>query len=297
MSPDMKSIKLIAPAKINIYLKVLGRRSDGYHELVMLNELLELADEIKISLDDEIEEKALIFECDDKSLPCDETNICIRAACLMRAISGRKEGMRIELKKRIPIAGGLGGGSSDACAVMRGLNHLFELDMSQRELSEAGLKLGADVPFFFSGGPAVVEGIGEKVKAVEEFPDMWIILVNPGKRISTKAVYDAFDLELTPCSDRVSLPCFYKGLGEVIKFAHNDLERVTAKMCPEVEEIKGMLLKYGALVSWMSGSGPTVVGLFEDKVARDLAFKRLSGYGLRVIATRNLEGKLSGGVI
>ncbi len=337
-------MEILAPAKINIVLRVLGRRPNGYHDLLMLNERLDVADELTIEIPPFPKGGAggiaqqIIITCDDPNVPCDERNICYKAAKKLMELNYVAEPFRvppvdgrlkhvsseverpsatpsitIHIKKRIPVAAGLGGGSSDAAAVLKGLNELLELGLPRERLAEIGVKLGADVPFFLYDGAAICEGIGEKITTLGSLPNMWIILINPNFPVATKWVYEEFDklerapaegwsasggselfppykinLELTDRGRNVShLRHNFKELGELVKVVHNDLELVTAAKFPEIKVIEKLLTDNGALISWMSGSGPTVVGMFASKGARDLAFEKLNRPEWRVIKTSN----------
>ncbi len=294
----MKSFK--APAKINIVLRVTGRRANGYHDLLMLNETLDVYDEIEIEVGSRKSEvgSQIKITCDDRSVPCDETNICYKAAAKLLELVQGKFSVKIHIIKRIPVAAGLGGGSSDAAAVLRGLNEILDLNLSREKLSELGVKLGADVPFFLYDKPAVCEGIGDKVTTLDSLPNMWILLINPNFPASTKWVYEEFDklpnlaqIQLTPDIARARLPRFFKELGEVAKVVHNDLELVTAEKFPEIKQIKKQLVDNGAIVSWMSGSGPTVVGMFRTEKDRVAAAKKIrkNNSNWRVIETSNIK--------
>ncbi len=305
----MDRVVLEAPAKINVVLRVTGVRADGYHELLMLNEKLTLADEISIETRDqrlETRDQGITITCDDPDVPCNETNLCYRAASVVFEEVGKSAGrqvvrsVNIDIKKRIPVAAGLGGGSSDAAAVMMGLSKISDLNWSREKLADLSLKIGTDLPFFFFDGPAVVEGVGEKVRPVEKLPNMPIILINPGFEVSTPEIYKTFDrikeLQLTHINQDVSsLPPSagvlagrnFKGLADVAEVIHNDLEFVTAEKYPEIVEIENLLKESGALVSWMSGSGPTVIGLFESIEERDAAFENLNEAKWRVFLTSN----------
>lgn len=325
-----------APTKINIVLKITGRRPNGYHDLLMLNEKLELADTVRIRRWQKAEEVGsrksevgsqisdlrgpkITITCDDESVPCDERNLCHKAAkalvnyciCHPESTNGGRRISRtqlnsgdsslislaqndiiIHIEKRIPVAGGLGGGSSDAAAVLKGLNELLDLNISTEVLADIGVKLGADVPFFLYDGPAICEGIGDKITLLDKLPNMWILLVNPNIPVSTKYVYETFDekyaLQLTGDNRHVSLPRYFKGLADVAAVVQNDLELVTANEHPEIKEIEKTIEASGAVKSWMSGSGATVIGMFDAQEKRDRAFENLIGRGWRVIKTSNL---------
>ncbi|MFA4874106.1 MAG: 4-(cytidine 5'-diphospho)-2-C-methyl-D-erythritol kinase [bacterium] len=278
----MRNIVIKAPAKVNTILRVVGRRPNGYHDLEMVMVPLTLCDEITLTSIPSGVELSVDGSADagmhgDKNLAC-------RAASAMLEASGRSDGVRIELRKRIPVAAGLGGGSSDAASVLRGLNELWGLGLSPEGLAEIGVTLGADVPFFCHHRPAYVEGIGDRVTPYESFPNLSFLLINPGFAVSTPWVYSQWDLQLTVklCGARVR-PLF-QGVSDVLASLHNDLERVTIPAHPEIEVIKGALMGAGAAGALMSGSGPTVFGAFVDIAARDRARERLENRRWRIFA-------------
>ncbi|PIR18100.1 MAG: 4-(cytidine 5'-diphospho)-2-C-methyl-D-erythritol kinase [Deltaproteobacteria bacterium CG11_big_fil_rev_8_21_14_0_20_49_13] len=308
-------MKILAPAKINIVLRVLGRRPDGYHDLFMLNEKLTVADEITIEAGNHAScvmphasDIPITITCDDASVPCDETNICHKVAKAILCQQGQsdqqcRQSIKIHIKKNIPVAAGLGGGSSDGAAVLKGINEILDLKLSNENLAEIGVKLGADVPLFLYDGPAICEGIGDKITTLKKLPNMWILLVNPNFPVSTKWVYEEFDklqgLQLTEQNQGVSsLPSpaedllagrDFKGLDDLAKVVHNDLELVTVAKYPEIGEIKKMIKGRGAVHSWMSGSGPTVVGMFENEKMCHVAAEKMRAHdpSWLVIETQN----------
>lgn len=283
-------MKIKAPAKINVYLKVLGRRDNGYHDLVMLNQKLSICDELDVVVQSGDGSSPIVMTCDDASLPCDSSNLCWRAAEMIREYAKKSDRVTIHLSKRVPMAAGLGGGSSDAAAILRALNDLWDLKLNAAALSEIGVRLGADVPFFcHESAAAIAEGIGERITELPNLPKMWVILVNPNFPVSTKSVYEAVDLQLTGEVEHVDLPKYYKEFKDVINIVHNDLELVTAAKYPVIKEIESLLVNNGSEMSWMSGSGPTVVGLFSEKAVRDEAARQLDGRGWRIIATENIS--------
>ncbi|MBI2975301.1 MAG: 4-(cytidine 5'-diphospho)-2-C-methyl-D-erythritol kinase [Deltaproteobacteria bacterium] len=238
----------------------------------------------------------IFITCDDPSVPCDETNLCYKATKLLVDFASQNldTALHIHIKKRIPVAAGLGGGSSDAAAVLKGLNELLDLNWPREKLAELGVKLGADVPFFLYDGPVICEGIGDKITTLSSLPNMWILLINPNFPVSTKWVYEEFDklagLQLTEKAlDVRGLGRNFKGLRELADVVHNDLELVTAAKYPEIEQIKKMLTENGAVRSWMSGSGPTVVGMFgsESVCAEAAKVAKEKNAKWRVIETSN----------
>lgn len=254
-------MEISAPAKINTFLKIVGKRENGYHDLQMIMVPVSLYDDLVL------EDAPGDIEFFSDGLTDDgmvaEKNLCWRAASLLRETYHVKRGAKIYLKKRIPLGAGLGGGSSDAASVLIGLNKLWELNLPPERLAEIGVKLGADVAFFCFGVPAMVTGIGDRVEPLKKFPNLMILLINPGIHIATKDVYQTFDLLLTEKSSNVSFPQIFNHLGDVCSSLHNDLERVVLQSCPEIVRIKGFLRDCGAKGVLMSGSGSTVFGVFD----------------------------------
>lgn len=276
----MKGVTITAPSKVNTLLRVIGKRPDGFHDLEMVMVPLTLADEITI---EEIQ-KGIEFQLDGEGDAgmSGEKNLAFRAAALMREAAGVSIGVSIRLKKKIPIAAGLGGGSSDAAAVLKGLNLLWNLGWSPDRLAGLGVGLGADVPFFCHEGAAYVEGIGDRVSPCSDFPDMSFILVNPGFSVPTPWVYEQYDLELTPKYSDARVRPHFRVFSDVCASLHNDLEAVTSKAFPEIREIRKTLLDFGAAGAMMSGSGPTVFGIFEGAADRDRAMSMPCGRKWRV---------------
>ena len=271
----MKILTIEAPTKINLRLKVTGKRPDGYHYLSMLNEKLALSDKITIELSGDIRK----FGGDlDVDLVCPgradletDSNLVIKAAKALATEAGVASPLRISVEKKIPVGAGLGGGSSDAAATILALNRLWNLNKSQEELARIGVTIGADVPFFMWDGPAKVTGIGELVDRRISLPKLWVLLVNPGFEVSTKWVYGALDLELTANIEDDRFPAIFKDLCELHSIVENDLEPVVRKRHKEILEMEDYLKDCGACFAFMSGSGPTVVGIFASKDERDSA--------------------------
>lgn len=251
---------VFAPAKINLCLHVLGKRPDGYHELAMLMQRVGLYDRLEISLE---EKPGVRVVCGGLDLAPGEENIASRAARRMLELAGCSGGATIVLDKQIPVAAGLGGGSSDAAAVLMGLNEMLGLGLSRQRLMTEGVKLGADVPFFVYGSTAWATGIGDRLQKVDRLPPVWYVLVNPGVAVSTAWAYQ--NLGLTSLRDKIKLPRFSGMEEELVSLLHNDLESVTVTRHPVVGEVKKSLLDLGALGSLMSGSGPTVFGVFRNE--------------------------------
>lgn len=253
----MKSLTLKAPAKVNYRLDVLRRRPDGYHDLRMIMQRIDLCDEIIIALSGI---PGIRVTCGRDGVPDGPGNIAWRAAEVLLALSGRKVGIDIAITKNIPVAAGLGGGSSDAATVLMGVNELLGLGLSTERLMEIGVTLGADVPFFIFGKTAQAEGVGDVLTAIDAVPSLWLVLVNPNIPVSTAWVYQS--LRLTGERNGDTIPRFFKDVEDVCAVLSNDLESVTIERYPVIGEIKEMLIAAGAAGSLMSGSGPTVFGLF-----------------------------------
>lgn len=285
MDTGISRLDLEAPAKINLYLEVTGRRSDGYHELASLIQKIGLADRLRF---EKIDIPKIELHCPNSSLAEDDGNLVFQAASrFCRFYQGRNSdntcGVRITLEKNIPIAAGLGGGSSDAATTLLGLNQLFNANIPKRELFEIATAIGADVPLFLYKESAVwVTGIGEVITPAPSLTNFRILLVNPGFDVSTRWVYENFELTTREkkfnfsCFSQPDLPEFRKSnlVDEYIASGTlvNDLERVTVSRYPIIDEIKQQMLQSGAEAALMSGSGPTVFGLFleqESEAAED----------------------------
>lgn len=264
------SIRLKAPAKVNFRLDVLRRRPDGYHDLRMVMQRIGLCDELEITLS---EPPGIRVSCDGADLPEDEGNLVWRAAAAMLKISGKQTGVCIRLAKKIPVAAGLGGGSSDAASTILGLNWLLGLELDERTLMEIGLSLGADVPFFIFSRPAVATGIGEKLAPLDGIAPVWLLLVNPGIHVSTAWVYQ--NLLLTTDKVAAKIPFLYNSADEICAILANDLEEVTEKRFPVIAEIKELMMAWGARGALMSGSGPTVFAVFADEQSARLAEEKI----------------------
>ncbi|MFV0438658.1 MAG: 4-(cytidine 5'-diphospho)-2-C-methyl-D-erythritol kinase [Desulfopila sp.] len=257
-------LRLEAPCKINLLLQVTGRRADGYHELVTWMQKLDLCDELLLQLRPV---PGIALHCDTPSTPAAGDNLAWRAARLFfeRSRRGRGMGVEIGLVKRIPVGAGLGGGSSDAGTVLRGLNALFDQEFTETELVKLATGLGADVPFFAVAHSAVLAtGIGEVMTPVAPLADCTFLLVNPGFAVSTKWVFDNFTL--TSKGEHSTLFPSRNHGAPILSLSdmRNDLEFVTSRAFPEIEQMKERALEAGACTAMMSGSGPTVFGVFPD---------------------------------
>jgi 4-diphosphocytidyl-2-C-methyl-D-erythritol kinase len=249
-----------SPAKVNLILKVLRRREDGYHDIASLMQKVSLADEMEFAP----RKEGVALACPGSDLPTGDGNLVVRAARALFAEAGFTGGADITLHKRIPTAAGLGGGSSNAATTLIVLNDLFRFGFDRDRLIRIGARIGADVPFFIYGSSAWAFGIGEILEPAATPPGMWLVLVNPGFEVPTKWVYQSLNLPLTKTAIQYSIPTF-SGVRELAAVLSNDLEAVTVARYPQLDELKGFLLRQGALGSLMSGSGPTVFGLFESE--------------------------------
>ena len=271
----MNQIELKALAKINLGLDVLGRRENGYHDVRMVMQSIYLYDEVKIA---KKKEPGITLTTNLKFLPTGDGNIAYKAAQLLMDEFDLKEGVQITLNKHIPVAAGLAGGSSNAAAVLFGMNRLFGLRLTQQELMDRGVKLGADVPYCIWGGTALSEGIGEKLSRVDAMPGCYILIAKPGISVSTAFVYQNLNLSglaKHPDIDGM-LECLRtKDLKGICDRLENVLETVTIKEYPIIEEVKKHLVDQGAMGALMSGSGPTIFAIFQDKKTADNALKSL----------------------
>jgi 4-diphosphocytidyl-2-C-methyl-D-erythritol kinase len=249
-----------SPAKINLILKVLRKREDGYHDLATLMQRVSLCDEMRFSLTGD----TIAVKSPGSALPENEDNIVYRAAQALFSYVSYTSGVEIEIKKKIPIAAGLGGGSSNAATTLVALNDMVGCHLSTEDLINIGLKIGADVPFFIYGKTAWAFGIGEQLQNADEIPPMWFVLVNPGFEVSTKKVYENLKLGLTKEGIKYNIPRLEK-VSHIAGELSNDLEKVTCEFHPIIKDIKGLLKSAGALGSLMSGSGPTVFGIFKNE--------------------------------
>lgn len=271
----MRHMELKALAKINLGLDVLGRRENGYHDVRMIMQSVYLYDEVKL---DQSEEPGIRVRTNLGFLPTGEGNIAYKAAQMLTDEFGIGPGIDISLNKHIPVAAGLAGGSADAAAVLFGLNRMFGLKLSQKELMERGVKLGADVPYCIMRGTVLAEGIGEELTVLPAMPKCTVLIAKPPVSVSTKVVYEALDArEITahPDIDGIIEGLKEGNLKRIASSMGNVLESVTIPMHPVIEQIKDEMKAAGALNAMMSGSGPTVFGLFENRAAARDAQRRI----------------------
>jgi 4-diphosphocytidyl-2-C-methyl-D-erythritol kinase len=253
------TLTLFAPAKINYLLDVIGKRPDGYHDLRMIMQRVNLCDEITLTL---TSAPGINVTCNSKGAPDGPGNIAWKAARALLDIAESGIGVHIDIVKNIPVAAGLGGGSSDAASVLMGMNELLHLGLTEQKLMKTGCKLGADVPFFIFKKTALAEGVGEILTSLPEIPKCWILLINPGVHVSTAWVYRS--LQLTSMRELNKLPEFFESIEDIVSILSNDLESVTIPEFPVIADIKARLMDLGAAGSMMSGSGPTVFGIFNS---------------------------------
>ena len=259
------TVTLKALAKINLGLDVLGRRENGYHDVRMVMQTIYLYDNVTM---EKTEEAGIHLECNLFYLPVDESNIAYKAAKLLMDEFDIQEGVRIVLDKHIPVAAGLAGGSANAAAVLVGMNRLFSLGLTQKDLMERGVSLGADVPYCVMRGTVLAEGIGEILTPLPPLPKCCVLIAKPGISVSTKTVYEKLDsqeIEDHPNIDGILEGLEHEDLLKVASSMGNVLETVTIGDYPIIEEIKDVMKDAGALNAMMSGSGPTVFGIFDDR--------------------------------
>ena len=270
----MNQIELRALAKINLGLDVLGKRENGYHDVRMVMQSIYLYDDVKI---EKTAEPGISLVTNLGFLPTGEGNLAYRAAKLLMDEFEIEEGVKISLNKHIPVAAGLAGGSSNAAAVLFGINRIFRLGLSQKELMERGVSLGADVPYCIMRGTVLAEGIGEELSVLPPMPKCTVLIAKPPVSVSTKVVYEALDakeIAVHPDIDGIIDGLKKKSLKDVAACMGNVLEDVTIPMHPVIEDIKNEMKASGALNAMMSGSGPTVFGLFESRAAAREAQRR-----------------------
>lgn len=276
-----------APAKINLSLDVLYKREDGYHELEMIMTTVDLADRLELSL---LNNNDITVYSHSRFVPDDERNLAYKAAKLLKERCNVNKGVGITIEKNIPVAAGLAGGSSDAAAVLRGLNKLWDLGLSLDELAEIGTEIGSDVAFCVYGGTALAKGRGEIITPIPAPPNCWVVLAKPPIGVSTAEVYEKLQL------DKVEHP----NINEMLQAIHNRdykgicnnlgnvLESVTLNHYPEVKAIKDDMKRFGADAVLMSGSGPTVFALVQHDSRMQRVYNGLRGYCRQVYAVRML---------
>ncbi len=288
-------MQLRAFAKINLGLDVVRKREDGYHEVKMIMQTIQMYDLIKI---EKCQESGIHLTTNLPYVPVDERNLVYRAAKLLMDEFQIQQGVTMDLKKFIPVSAGMAGGSSDAAATMVGINHLFELNLSTEELMKRGVTIGADVPYCIMRGTALAEGIGEILTPLPAIPFCYILIGKPGVNVSTKTAYENLNLagikKHPRIDDMVEAICRQdlKGMAELME---NVFEPGIIREYPVIQKIKDRMLEHGAMNAMMSGSGPTVFGVFNDRRKMERAADSLkeSHLAKTVFATRvfNIGGK------
>ncbi len=285
----MNEIKLKAYAKINLSIDIISKRSDNYHNVEMIMQQIDLHDVITIKKNS-LNKINIISE--NKDIPFDNNNIAYKVARYILDNYNISTGIDIYIEKNIPIAAGLAGGSSDAAAVIKGMNKLFSLNLSIDTMKEIGVKFGADIPFCIEGGACIATGIGEKLKKIEPL-NAYILLIKPDINVSTKEVYENLDLSSIknhPNTNRI-VDLIKKDKKYLLKNEmYNVLEEVTIKMHPEIKSIKEKMYNEKAIVSMMSGSGPTVFGIYDDYNEINLAYNNLMKEYKNVYIARQVNG-------
>ncbi len=269
----MEELHLKSYAKVNLALEVLYKREDGYHEIDSIMQQIDLCDELVFIEKDE----GITIESNSSEVPLDSSNLVYKAWEIMKEFSGIDNGISIRIDKKIPIAAGLAGGSSNAAATLRAINQLWNLKLSEEELREIGVRIGADIPFCIMGGTARAKGIGEKLTRLESFNDKCILIANPGIRIASAYAYSKLDLDGEKYEPTKLIESMERNdlIGVSAKL-YNRLEKAIIAENPIIRTIKDMMNANGALGSLMSGSGSTVFGIFDDEEKMEFANKKLS---------------------
>ncbi len=270
-------LELVAHAKVNLFLQVLGNRDDGYHDLELVFQTLSLND--RLVLQDRSDAMVRV-RCSHPHVPGNQDNLVLQAVRLLHETTGVQRGVTIYLHKRIPVAAGFGGGSSDAAAVLRGLNRFWSLGLSPGELQQLARNLGADVAYFLTGGTCLGRGIGDLLTPLPDLPPLWVLLACPRVRLSTGEVFRLWDQEER--QDRVHLEAFLASLrrGDLAAIGANManvLEKVSGRLCPEIVRLRQYMLAQGALGSLMSGSGPAVFALVATAREAEIMADRVRG--------------------
>lgn len=280
-------MKLKAYAKINISLDVTGKREDGYHLLRMIMQTIDLYDLITV----EESMSGINITCNRPYVPTDNRNLAYKAAKLFMENYDIRSGVNINIRKNIPVAAGLAGGSTDAASVLKSMRDIFKPSVEDKELMELGIKIGADVPYCIVGGTALCEGVGEIVSPLKPFKDYILVLVKPNFGVSTKDVYSALDLSKIfkhPETDELMRAMEQGDIGFVSKNMKNILENVTLKKHQSLREIKKDFIKMEALGTLMSGSGPTIFGFFEDMLKAKSCYDKMKEKYREVFITRTV---------
>lgn len=287
----MDSIRLKARAKINLGLDVLGKREDGYHEVRMVMQTIGIYDRLILT---KIPEEEIRITSNLAFLPVNENNLIYKAIKLLKDEYHFPGGVSVDLNKFIPVAAGMAGGSTDAASTMFGVNRLFGLNLSMGKMMELGVRLGADVPYCVMRGTALAEGTGEKLTRITPVPHMWILIAKPQINVSTRLVYEQLDMggiQKHPDIDGIIRAIEAQDVVRIAQSMGNVLENVTVPLYPVIETIKQDMLSHGAINAMMSGSGPTVFGIFPDEqtTLACQAFLKKKGDARQVYITENFN--------
>lgn len=268
----MTMLKLNSYAKINLFLDIKGKLQNGYHIIKTVLQSIDIYDEIALI---PINDNKIIIECSDKSIPINEKNTCYKAALLLKKAFGINSGIQIYINKKIPSGAGMAGGSSNAAAVIKGLNKMWKLNLSKKEMIDIGAQIGADVPFCLVGGTCLAEGIGDKVTELNDFQWDNILLVKPEFSISTAFVYKNLDTNYynSNCEEYILKYITSYDYEKAAKCAANTLEKVVEKYHPEINYIKKLMIDNGAISSIMTGSGSAVFAFFKDNDSLNKAYE------------------------
>ena len=260
---NLKNTKLYSYAKINLFLNIVSKRQNGYHDIQSVMQTVNIKDEIAVMY----AEKGIIITCDDEAIPVDSLNTVWKAASIIMEKYGLEGGIAIDIKKTIPSGAGLAGGSGNAAAAIIGINEMFHLDMTDEEMAEIAVKIGADVPYCLVGGTCIAEGIGEELERINDFSWDNILIVKPEISISTASVYGKVEKHMYNRYDMREIVKRISGMEyqEALSFTGNILEDIVEEIHPEIKDIKNEMKSFDALLSMMTGSGSAVVGFFKDE--------------------------------
>ncbi len=276
----------LSPAKVNLFLKVLSKRPDGYHNIYSVVDPVSLYDLIHI---EQLDGDRIVVKYDKGVLPEGERNTIYRAAKLIKERYAVRKGVDIYVEKKIPIGSGLGGPSSNAATVLKALAGMWGISVSDSEFNDLGKSIGADVPLFLYGKPCIMEGIGDIITPIE-LPRLWYLIVYPNVVLSTKEAYGRLKIVLTNIENDIKLMGNFKKIGDIADSLENDLEQIGMAMCPQIKTIKDLLMKTGALGALMSGSGSSIFGVFQSENDVEEASRFVEGAGSIFKAHSHREG-------
>lgn len=282
---------ILSPAKVNLFLKVVSKRPDGYHNIVSIVDIISLFDIIHM---EEIPGDIVTVKDDKGVLPQGMANTMYRAIIALKKRFKISSGVHVYIEKKIPIGSGLGGPSSNAATVLRELIKLWKISVSSTELNEIGSSIGADVPLFLYGKPCIMRGIGDEVSPLE-LPNLWYLIIYPNVSISTRRVYEGLKIVLTKKQNDIKLVAKFNNTQEVSAILENDLEKVGILLCPTIQTIKDRLIETGATGALMSGSGSSVFGIFETEEGTKKAIASLTDMGSVFITQSFRSGGIYGG--